>query len=156
MRSEGLSFYILGVWGWSRVRLTALLCPQPFAHGRRDCKVAVSMWEAAKTCLFQGVRRCVHVVLLAGVPLCDIRRVSGGMCVRDHHEGKVHSTFFTLHTWHSTPFHFPLSIVHWYKTLFQNLISQRCFTCRHSGSLVSLVLCKALHPLCRWTRKSNC
>ena len=35
---------------------------QPFAHGNRGRKVAVSMGEAVKTCLFPRVRRCAHVV----------------------------------------------------------------------------------------------
>ena len=35
--------------GWSRVRSRPLLCSQPFAHDRREAKMAVSMGEAAKT-----------------------------------------------------------------------------------------------------------
>ena len=68
MRSEGFSFYILGVWGLTRVRVTLLLAsatlcnrPQPFATvrnrlqpsatvcDRRGRKVAVPMGKVAKT-----------------------------------------------------------------------------------------------------------
>ena len=34
MRSEGFSFYTLGVWGWRCVRWTPLSCPRTVATGR--------------------------------------------------------------------------------------------------------------------------
>ena len=70
MRSEGFSFYIFGVGGWTRVRMTLLLVPatvrnhpQPSMRDRRGTNVAVSMGKAAITCLSRRVRRCVRVVL---------------------------------------------------------------------------------------------
>ena len=62
MRSEGFSFYI-GVWGWGRVRLMPLWCSQLSAHDRRGSKVAVSMGEAAKSSLSQGITKTCRVVL---------------------------------------------------------------------------------------------
>ena len=45
MRSKGFSFYILGVWGWTRVRVTLLFGvrnrPQPSVRDRRETKVAI-------------------------------------------------------------------------------------------------------------------
>ena len=66
MRNEGFSFYILGVWGWTRVRVTLLLVSATVCNRlRATCgtKVAVSMGKATITCLSQRVRRCAHVVL---------------------------------------------------------------------------------------------
>ena len=69
MRSEGFSFYILRVWGWTRVRVTLILVsatvrnrPQPSVRDRREGKVAGRMGKATKTCLSRRVRRCPHVV----------------------------------------------------------------------------------------------
>ena len=57
---------------------------------RRWTKVGVSMAEATKTCLFIDVSEDVLMSFcVAGVALCDIRCVSGGMCVRDRRWTKV-------------------------------------------------------------------
>ena len=56
----------------------------------REGKVGVSIGEATKTCVLLHVSEDVVMSLcVAGVALCDIRRVSGGMCVHDRREGKV-------------------------------------------------------------------
>ena len=55
MRSEGFSFYILGVQGLTRVRMTLRLVsatlrnrPQPSTHNRRETKVAMSRGKPPK------------------------------------------------------------------------------------------------------------
>ena len=76
------------------------------------------------------------------------------------------STFFTLHTLHSTPFHIPQSTVHWcgavtgeniYKTN-QIIRFTKCFTWLHSSSwaascliTMSVVHCTALRNKFYWT-----
>ena len=92
MRSEGFSFYILGVWGLTRVRVTLLLVSatvcnrlQPSAHDRRGTKVAVPQ----KRVFLKVSEDVLPSFCVAGVALCDICCVSGGMCVRDRRETKV-------------------------------------------------------------------
>ena len=93
MRSEGFSFYILGVWGWTRVRVSLLLA-SAIVRNRRCVTLArvklQCLWEKLPKRVFLDVSEDVVMSFcVAGMALCDIRRVSGGMCVRDRREGKV-------------------------------------------------------------------
>ena len=61
-----------------------------FGVRNRPCAAMVRLklpclWEKSQKRVFSGrVRRCAHVFFyVARVALCDIRRVSGGMCVHD-------------------------------------------------------------------------
>ena len=67
MRSEGFSFYILGVWGrcvrWkpltgvrNRLQLFATVCERPSWQ-----KVALPMGSSARGVTFGGFQRCVLV-----------------------------------------------------------------------------------------------
>ena len=75
MRSEGFSFYILGVWGWKRVPVTLLLVSAT-VRNRLRTTIVIEKDVLMSFCV-------------AGVALCDIRRVWGGMCMRGRREGKV-------------------------------------------------------------------
>ena len=96
MRSEGFSFYIWGVWGWRRVRVTLLLVSATVRNRLRTAIVAEKLpcpWgEATKTCLSPRVRRCAHVVLCGRRGtwwhwMCFSRNVC--VCVRDRRGRKV-------------------------------------------------------------------
>ena len=81
MRSEGFSFYIWGSGGGDVFAWPCFWCPQPFAHGNRGRKVTCP-WEKPQKCVFLDVSEDVLLLFcVAGVALCDLWRVSGGMCV---------------------------------------------------------------------------
>ena len=83
MRSEGFSFYILGVWGWKRVRWTLLGVRN---RPRSDVVRSSSGVYRGKFKVSQEIVMSFRVAWLA---LCDIRRVSEGMCVHDPRGRKV-------------------------------------------------------------------
>ena len=93
MRSEGFSFYSLGVWGWRRVRSTLLLVSATVCNRPRTTVVRVKLpclWGKPPKRVFLDVSEDVLMSFcMAGVALCDIPCVSAGMCVRDRREGKV-------------------------------------------------------------------
>ena len=58
-------------------------------HDRRETKVAV-LWEKPQKRVFLDVSEEVLMSFcVAGLALCDVLRVSGGMCVHDRRETKV-------------------------------------------------------------------
>ena len=76
-------------------------------HHRGGTKVVVSILEAAKTCLFQGGHRSLHVVFACKAwHFVNFDSVSEGMCVRDRRGSRKlqklsFSTLYTPH-FHST------------------------------------------------------
>ena len=93
MRSEGFSFYILGVLGWRRVCLTLLLVPATVRNRLRTAIVAEKLscpWgKRPKRALSHHGQRSCHVVL----------RGRGGTLNTLH---STLCTLITLHTLHST------------------------------------------------------
>ena len=95
MRSEGFSFCIRGSGGWHVFAWPCFWCPQPSATVRnRPCTTVVRVklpcrGKPQKRVSLDVSEDVLMSFCVAGVALCDIRRVWGGMCVRGRREGKV-------------------------------------------------------------------
>ena len=75
MRSEGFSFYTLGVWGLRCVRWTPLLCSRVFAGGcnrTRERKFAVPLGSFTGVVIFRRFTCLQPSFCVAGVALRDM------------------------------------------------------------------------------------